>query len=97
MRKAKYIDLYPIAFPEATKEIGGRQLTAMEKASGLFTGDRVEGIHVHETSHGYISIWKCHSLWYRLRFLFTGKMNVSVNSKPHPPLSLSIGDTFNRP
>ena len=88
----KYYDMEPTAFKGMSKVIGGRPLTESEQASGEFVGDDVGGLPVMETRIGYVSVWKCKSLWWRIVFLFTGRINLKLSAKAHPPVAIYVGE-----
>jgi hypothetical protein len=88
----KHFDLEPTPFKGMSRVIGGRPLTESETASGEFVGDDVGGLPVMETNVGYVSRWRCTSLWWRLVFLFTGKINLKVSTKSHPPVAMYVGE-----
>jgi hypothetical protein len=41
------------------------------------------------------SVWRV-SVWDRIKFLFDGRVNLMVQGRTHPPLSVSIGEAFER-
>ena len=87
----KHYDMEPGPFKGMNKTIVGRGLTEAEIASGEFLGDHVYGLPVMETSIGYVSRWRCKSIYWRLVFLFTGRLNLKVSCAKHPPVSIYIG------
>ena len=89
-----YFDLHPVPFKGMTRVIGGRDLTEAERASGLFVGDDIGGLPVVETGGGFISRWHCKKLWWRIVFLFTGNINLSVAGDKHPPCAVFVGKTM---
>ena len=89
-----YYDMEPTAFKGMSKVIGGRPLTEAEQASGEFVGGDIGGLPVCETNVGYVSVWRCRSLWWRLVFLFTGRINLKVSAKAHPPVAIYVGEAL---
>lgn len=44
------------------------------------------------TDVGILSVWKCASIWQRIKFLFTGEICLHIFGQGHPPVSIIIGD-----
>lgn len=42
-----------------------------------------EGVH---------SVWKCKSVWARVKFLFSGKVSFVTDTKTHPPVIVGLGE-----
>lgn len=40
-----------------------------------------------------VSVWKA-PVWARLKFLFDGRVNLSVRGETHPPVSVSLGIAY---
>ena len=56
---------------------------------------KLEGCHDLPTTvlkDQIISVWKCKSIWERIKFLFNGEITLSVMGKGQPPITLFSGD-----
>ncbi len=89
-RISKYYDLQPIAKPHSNMMLGGRPAEPNEKG---VIGGKVLGLPVTANEYRMVSVWKCSSFWWRVKFLFTGEVTLTVLGKSHPCVSLSVGET----
>lgn len=42
------------------------------------------------------SVWKIKSIWWRLKFLLTGKLTMTIMGQTHPPVGLHIGELITK-
>lgn len=61
-----------------------------------YVADGCGDLPVLKLNDRIVSIWKQHSIWERIKFLFHGEMTFSVFSKEQPPIALSSGDIVER-
>jgi len=67
--------------------------------NSILTGET--GVHdLHVTRMGpqkrVLSVWKV-PFWARLRFIFDGRVNFVAMGHNHAPISITIGEYFNKP
>lgn len=89
----KYYDMTPVQKPYTNGLLHGRP--AQEHETSVIGGE-VHGMPVTRTdgNQQIVSVWKCKSLWWRLRFLFKGEVTLTVLGNKHPALSISVGETL---
>ena len=60
------------------------------------TDSECGSLDVVQIEEQIFSFWKCKSIWYRIKFLFTGKMALSIYGDGMPPVSLFIGEVVKK-
>jgi len=87
-----YFELKPYKHKFANTEIKARLVSADEK--DVVIGDKIHSIFVFKDNNRIISFWKCSNVFARLRFLFSGKINLVMLSQKMTPSVLTIGKEF---
>lgn len=54
----------------------------------------IEDLKVTKFTWGNLSVWKMHSIWERVKFLFKGEISLKIMGQGLPPLSIHTGDWF---
>jgi len=67
-----------------------------KEANTKFIGDKCGDLPILNDGKSLLSIWKA-PLIARIKFLFSGKINVCIIGQKLPPLWLSIGNQFKNP
>ena len=88
-----YHDMNPVSKPHTNAILGGRPATNSETSvkNGTIGGLPITVTHDNQQT---VSIWKCGSIFHRVRFLFHGEITLTVLGEKHPPVSLSVGDAI---
>lgn len=86
-------DLEPIKHPLANKTLLGGPIEKFVEKTGPNDED-VSDLAVIDDGVGCTSTWLCKSWIWRLAFLFTGKINVRVLGRTHPPISVVLGEFY---
>ena len=89
----EYYDMKPVVKPHTNAMIGGRK--AMPHETSVI-GGLIDGLPatITEGEQQIVSIWKCDSILWRLRFLFKGEATLTVLGNRQSPVSLAVGDTL---
>ena len=85
-------DLAPEIRPHTNGFLSGRLATELELAA--VADGRVNDLPITRTVTTVVTVWRCRSLLWRLRFLFTGRLTVTVLGRNTLPLAVAIGDTM---
>lgn len=52
----------------------------------------IEDLPITQLGDKLVSIWHAKSLWTRIKFLLTGKVNFQIMAPTHAPINISIGE-----
>lgn len=77
--KVKHYDLFPITKWHTNSTLKG-------------FGDVVD-LPITKFPGLIISVWKVKSVWWRVRFLFSGEVSFMCQGATHPPISIIIGES----
>ena len=90
---SEYYDMKPVVRSHTNKMIGGRRALPSETS---VVGGLIDGLPCTETEgqQSLVSIWKCDSFLWRLRFLLRGEITLTVLGSRQPPVSVSVGETL---
>lgn len=85
------LDLTPEVRPHTNALLSGRPLChAWEEYA---TGG-VHDLPITRTVGTIVTVWRCRPLLWRIRFLLTGRLTVTILGNRTAPLAVSIGDTM---
>lgn len=84
-------DITPEVRPHTNALLSGRPLLDAEFE---FATGRVSDLPMTRTVGTIVTVWRCRSLLWRIRFLLTGRLTVTILGNRTPPLSVAIGDTM---
>lgn len=84
--KQTYHDCLPVKTPATNFTFTG------SPELDQYTGQKVMELPVAKTEKAIQSTWKCHSIWWRIRFLFNGIVSITIAWQSQPALAVSIGD-----
>lgn len=83
-------DLRPEVRHHTNGLLSGRRATP-EELDAVISG-RVNDLPITRTRTTVASVWTCDSFKARLRFLWSGRLTVTVLGQTTPPLAVTIGD-----
>lgn len=85
----KSVVLSPIKIPEANGTLSGKNFDDVADLPVT----RFESVEGDRICNFTMSTWKA-SFWTRLKFLFSGKVNLLAMGQTHPPVSITLGEYF---
>jgi hypothetical protein len=80
----KNVELRPVVVKHTNGSLKGFDDIPDLPITNVFYSDNIRGV---------VSVWKA-SLWARIKFLFDGRVNLSVHGTTHPPANISLGVAF---
>lgn len=87
-----YFDMRPVRKWHTNNRSSGRD--ALPEEVSIAEGGKIHAAPMTVRRNSTLVVYKCSSVWWRLRFLFTGEVTMVALGDYMPPMAVCVGDSM---